>query len=146
MLFKRTALIFLMLASATLLLHNIIPHSHKHSPAGNHSHSHNAHGSVGAHHHHGNVPADNHHEGKTDLTDILSVIYHHSEGVTFLTHNVSYAIAKKLSSVSFLIPDNFYLNDFILPPLLQHFTAGFFECTFFYPCTNTLRGPPFIAI
>jgi hypothetical protein len=145
MLFKRTALFFLMFASATLLLHNIVPHSHKHSPAGHHSHIHDAHVSGGAHHH-DNVPADNPSDEETDLTNILSVIYHHSEGVTFLTHNVSYAIAKKLTSVSFLIPDNFYLNDFILPPLLQHLTPGFFECTFFYPCTNTLRGPPFIAV
>ncbi len=153
MIFRLTALFFLTLATAILLTHNVVPHSHNHLELASksyHSHGHHHEADVSgiAHQHEdANSPGEDHPDVNKDLADILSVISHYTEGITFLTdHKNSNAVSRQLSTVVFLISETFWISELIFPPLLNHAPAEFFECTPFYPCTNTLRGPPSIAL
>ncbi len=144
MLFKNTALFFLTLAAAILLLHNIVPHTHHHAEHHGKKHHTHPHAKVPghAHHHHNETTADD-----NDLADILSGIIHPADGLFFLIGNTNVILlVKQLAITAFLIPEYFSLNEFILSPLLHIPPSEFRECISFYPCTSSLRGPPSIAV
>ena len=146
---KKTALFFLTLASAILLLHNIIPHSHEHLADVPHSHFHH-HDAITpgeSHHHHENDPVENNENNEKDLADYLSIISHQSDGITFVNgHHFNIGVSKQLFSNAFIISEQFSFSEFQLPPLIHYQPVDFFECNSFHPCTNALRGPPSIAV
>jgi len=150
MIFKRTAAFFLAIASAILLLHSIIPHSHYHeNEVSFHSNDHHGDGKSKEfhHHHHSCAPDTDHNDEASDLTNLLSLIIHQSDEITFVHgHNFSNAISKQQVAIVFLISEHFYLSEFISPILLHHVPSDFPESISFHPCTNALRGPPSIGV
>lgn len=153
MIFKTTALFFLTLAAAILLLHSIVPHSHYHSEhTGNnhHSHSHHnlGHEHNGEHHHHDTkAPGDTQSEDNKSLAEILSAINHHPEGITFLADQKNYnAVSQQIAFSAIIAIQAFYFREYRYPPLIHYSPTEFFEKIKFYPCTNALRGPPSIAV
>lgn len=104
MLKKRTAILFLTLAYAILLGHNMIPHHH-----------HDSIEELTEHHN------SDHHDHDTDdnlLGHLLSHIIHSADCFTFpANHNITNTFSKQQLSFVAVLPDNFSLDEFPIPPL-----------------------------
>lgn len=130
MLKKRAAILFLTLAYAILLGHNIIPH---------HNHDHDEH--LTEHH-----DTDYHHHDNED-TDGLSHLFAHfthaPEGFSFLTnHNITNTFSKQQLSLVAVLPDNFSLDEFLIPPLLDKPPAEHLIYISPHSHPSGLRAPP----
>lgn len=91
-------------AYAILLGHNIIPHHH-------HSTEHEL-----AEHHHTHHSHDGDEEGK-DLSHLFSHFIHSAEGFIFTSSN-NITLSKLQLLLVAVLPDNFSLDEFLIPPLL----------------------------
>lgn len=100
---KRTAILFLYLAYALLLGHNIIPHHHHH-----HEHLPGHHTT----HHHHDKDADSH-----GLKHLFAFFVHAADGFTFTTTQHSQFI-KHYCGVA-ILNNNFSLDEFLIRPLLD---------------------------
>jgi len=130
MLIKRTAILFLTLAYAILLGHDIIPH----------------------HHHDNNQELTEHHqtshnhdseEDSENLSHLFSHFIHSADGFTFtISHNISNIFSKQLFSIVAALPRNFSLNEFLVPPLFYKPPAEGFIYTSPHSLSSCLRAPP----
>jgi hypothetical protein len=130
MLKKRATILFLTLAYAILLGHNIIPHHHhdtEHDLTEHHQTSHN-HDSE---------------KDSEDLSHILSHFIHSSDGFTFtVNHNISNTLSQQLFLLFAVLPDNFSVDEFIIPPLLHKPPAEHFIYISPHSLSSGLRAPP----
>lgn len=129
MLKKKTALLFLTLAYAILLGHNIIPHHHHDNPkklSENHE--------------------TDHHDHDTDndgLSHLLSHLIHSAAGYTFpATHNITNTFFKQQFSFVAVLPDNYSLDEFLIPPLLHKPPAEHLIYISPHSHPSGLRAPP----
>lgn len=131
MLKKYTAILLMTVAYAILLGHNVIPHHH---------HDHHDH-DVPEHNHH-----DQHHGDDTnreDLNHLFSHFTHSADGFNFTTsHNISNIFSKQQLSVVAVLPDNFLISKFIIPPLLYKPPAELLIYISPHSLSLGLRGPP----
>ncbi len=135
MLKKRTAILFLTLAYAILLGHNIIPHHH-------HDHDHHA----TKHHDTDHHDTDHHHDDDADndgLNHLFAHFTHAADGFSFLTnHNITNTFFKQQLSLVAVLPDNFSLDDFLIPPLLDKPPAEHLVYISPHSHPSGLRAPP----
>lgn len=130
MLKKHTAILLMFTAYTILLGHNIIPHHH-----------HNTDHDLTEHH----QTSHNHdsEEDSENLSDILSHFIHSSDGFTFTgSHNISNTISKQLLSFVAVLPCNFFLDEFLIPPLLHKPPAEHFIYISPHSLSSGLRAPP----
>lgn len=128
MLKKRLAILFVTLAYAVLLGHNIIPHHHHDSAqeiAEHHSSQHDL-------------------EGENDgLSHMLSHFVHSTDGFTFSpNHNLSSTFSKQKISFVTVLPNNFSFEEFNIPLLLLKQPSE--KLIYISPISNSnsLRAPP----
>ena len=134
MLKKYIAILFLTIAYAILLGHNIIRHHH-----------HDNNQELTAHHH-----TDHHQDDDEDSEGLSHILYHfiHSAGgFTFTNpHNISNTFSKQSLSTVAVLSDNFSLDKFLIPPLLHKPPAEHLICISPHSISPGLRAPPaFIA-
>ncbi len=130
MLKRRTAILFITLAYAILLGHNIIPHHH---------HDHDDH--LTEHH-----DTDHHHDDDTD-TDELNHLFAHfthvADGFSFLTnHNITNTFFKQQLSLVAVLPDIFSPDGFFTAPLLDKPPAEHLVYISPHSHPSGLRAPP----
>lgn len=129
MLNKKTAIFFLTVAYAILLLHNIIPHHH-----------HDNIKELTEHHHSDHHDHDTDHKG---LSHLLSHFIHSADSFTFPTnHNITNTFTKQQLSFVAVLPNNFSPDDFLIPPLLNNSYAE--QVIYISPHSHPsgLRAPP----
>jgi hypothetical protein len=130
MLKKRAAILFLTLAYAILLGHNIIPHHH---------HDHDEH--LTEHH-----DTDHHHDDNADndgLNHLFAHFTHAADGFSFTTnHNITNTFSKLQLSLVAVLPDNFALDEFLIPPLLHKPPAEHLIFISPHSLSSGLRAPP----
>lgn len=129
MLKKRTAILLLTIACATLLGHNIFPHHHDtdHDLTVNHQTS----------HHHDSE------EDSGDLNHLFSHFIHSADDITFLNnHNISNTFSKQLLSIVAVLPDYFFPDKFLIPSLLNKPPAEYFIYISPHSLSSGLRAPP----
>jgi hypothetical protein len=115
------------LAYGVVLGHNFVPHHHDHEQDHKHSHEHSS----------------NHHDDEHDdglLNHLFDDFSHDSQNYT-----VQKASANCLNFyvvISVIIPDNFSLNELLIPPLLHY--EPFYIVSISDPGSKTfgLRAPP----
>ena len=134
MLKKYTAILMMTVAYAILLGHSIIPHHH-------HDHDHD----VTEHQH-----TDHHQDNNTDSEDLnhlFSHFTHSADGFHFTTsHNLTNTFCKQQHSVVAVLPDNFHIDKFLIPPLLHKPPAEHLIYISPHSHSKGLRAPPaFIA-
>lgn len=115
-------------AYAILLGHNIIPHHH-------HTNEHDL-----AEHHqtHHNHDGD---EESRDLGHLFSHFIHSTDGFIFTgAHSIAFSKLQLLFVA--LLPDNFSLNEFLIPPLLHKQPAEHLVYISPYSHLSGLRAPP----
>lgn len=130
MLKKKTAILFLIVAYAILLAHNIIPHHHHDSAQ-----------EIAEHHH----SHPEHSEDNKGLSHLLSHFVHSADEFTFSpNHNFSNTFSKQLNIYVAVLPDNFSLDDFLIPPLLHNSFAE--QVIYISPHSHPsgLRAPPVV--
>ncbi len=124
----------LCLACLILIGHNMVPHHHHHhndSPVPHHE----AH-----HHHHGNADTGT-------LNNLFSFLYHADNEVAFtITHPVVNTFTKHLLHLVAVLPDDFFIDDFDIPPLLLMQTRENHHYFFSPPRLYGLRAPPAVII
>lgn len=134
MLKRYTALLFIGIAYTILLGHSIIPHHHH-----DNNHDLTEHHQTGHHH-----DSD---EESNDLSHLFSHFIHAADGFTAtVNYNFSSTFSKQLFLFSAVLPDNFSLYEFLIPPLLVKSPAENFNYTFLNTCTFGLRAPPAFVI
>lgn len=142
MLRKYTAIFFITIAYVIVLGHSIIPHHHQHEH--DHKHNHNQVG-IAVHHSH-----DHHHESDSktiDLGDLFSQLFHAPDDFTYKnSHSFSINFSQRLNLQVAELPDNFSLEDFDIPPLLQWTSSGMINYTSPYSHLSGMRAPPAIFI
>lgn len=129
MLKKRTAILFLTLAYAILLGHNIIPHHH-------HGHDHDVTEHQQTNHNH---PDD----GDNGMDNPYSQLIHPDDGFTFTTsHNITNTFSKQQLSLVAVLPDIILLGETFIPPLLYKRFAE--QVVYISPHSHPsgLRAPP----
>lgn len=134
MLKKYTAILMMTVAYAILLGHSIIPHHH-------HDHDHE----VTEHH-----QTNHHHDNDTDSEDfnhLFSHFTHLAGGFHFTTsHNFTNTFSKQQLSDVAVLPDNFAITKFFIPPLLHEPPAEQLIYISPHSLSSGLRAPPaFIA-
>jgi hypothetical protein len=130
MLKKRTAILLLTLAYAILLGHTLISHHH-------HDTDHDLTEHHQTNHHHNDDQED---EG---LNHLFSHFTHSADGFTFTsTHNINNTFSKQLLSFVAVLPDNFFLDEFLIPPLLRKPPAEHFIYISPHSLSSGLRAPP----
>ena len=137
MLKKYTAILCMTIAYAILLGHSIIPHHHHQD----HEHE------LTEHHHSSHPQADHHHHDNDadseDLSHLFAHFIHSTEGFVLTTNpSISSTFSKQLLSIIAVLPGNFLLSIFDIPPLLDRPPAEHLHYSFFYTCTFGLRAPP----
>jgi len=147
MLKKYTALLFLSLAYALLLGHNVIPHHHhdnENSGAEHHHHADHHH----SHHHdtdyaHSGQSHEEHNENdeKNDLSHLFSYFFHSPDGIT-LSHQNSNWYLKQVPVITAIIPDHFDFSEIFNPPLLYKPPADFLIYITPHSTVSGLRAPP----
>lgn len=130
MLKKYTTILLMFTAYAILLGHNIVPHHH------DSDHDLTEHHQTSPHHH------DDDHKDKWQ-GDFFSHFIHSTDGVTFTgSYNISNTLSKQLFSLIAVLPDNFSLDEFLIPPLLHKPPAEHFIYISPHSLSSGLRAPP----
>ena len=129
--------------------HSIIPHHHHadHHLSEYHqtNHHHNEPHQTN-HHHNEHHQANHNHNDENEnngLGDIFSLFVHPTEGIVFTTnHNVSNTFSKELFLIVAVLPDTFYFDKFLIPPLL--YKPPLEQLIYFSPhsLSSGLRAPP----
>ncbi len=134
MLKKYTAILMMFTAYAILLGHNIIPHHH-------HDHDEHLTGQHNTHHNHDDG------EDNDGLNHMFSHFTHAADGFSFTpNHNISNTFSKLQLSLVAVLPDNFALSNFDIPPLLGSPPAEHLIYISPHSHSSGLRAPPaFIA-
>lgn len=128
MLKNNAAIFFISLAYAILLGHNIIPHHHHDSAQ------------EIAEHHNSN---HNHEEESNVLSHMLSHFIHSADGFTYpVNHNISNTFSKQQLSFVAVLPDNFTLDEFLIPSFRFKPTAEHLFCISPHSHPSGLRAPP----
>lgn len=132
MIWKRyTAILFLFVAYAILLGHNLIPHHH-------HDHD-----STAKHHSHGHHDNGNDENKSDDLNHILTHFMHSAEGFSFLiSHNIPNTLLKQHIPLVAVLPYNFSIDELQVPHLRDKPPAVYlvYISPHFHP--SGLRAPP----
>ncbi len=127
---KQATIIFLTIAYALLLGHNIIPHHH-------HNNEHDLAEHHQTHHQHHGEEHDN------DLGHMFTHSIHPDDDFTISpNHNIGKLFSIKLISVVAVLSNKFSFEDFDIPPLLINPYAA--QAIYFSPHSLlvALRGPP----
>ena len=137
MLKKYTAILMMTVAYAILLGHSIIPHHHHDSEHDLIEHHHSDYQHTDHNHHN---DADN-----KDLSHLFAHFVHSADGFIFTTsHNFTNTFCKQQLSVLAVLPDNFLIDKFFIPPLLHKPPAEHFVYTSPHSHSKGLRAPPAI--
>ncbi len=131
MLKKRAAIFLMTIAYAILLGHSIVPHHHHHE-TNQHLKKHHT-----DHHQH----AD--HSDSDDLKNLFANFLHDADGFSFTSsHIISSNFSKQQLTFIYTLPENFILDEFHIPPLLEkpHLETAIYIAPFFD--SSGLRAPP----
>ena len=130
MLKKYTAILMMFTAYAILIGHSIVPHHHhdnEHHLTEHHDTEHHNHD-------------DHEDEG---LGNIFSHFIHPDDSFTFTaSHSISNTFSKQLFSFVAVLPDNFALDEFHIPPLLHKPPEEHLICISPHSLSSGLRAPP----
>lgn len=133
---KNTVVLFLILAYAILLGHNIIPHHHYHADHDLTEHHHTD--------HHDDSDGD---EDSDDFNHLFSHFIHSADGFTIANnHKRTNTFAKQWILIVAVLPNNFSFGSYTIPPLLDKPPARHLSYISPHSLSSDLRAPPaFIA-
>jgi hypothetical protein len=123
---KYISLSLAMVAYAILMGHSIIPHHH-HDDLQDLKEHHQTN-----HHHDEN-------EDNKDLSHIFSHFIHSADGFTLI---IKHSNSKVFIPLVAVLPNNFSVDEILIPPLLYESRTEFLDCLFSIACTFGLRAPP----
>ena len=130
MLKKYTAILMMTIAYAILLGHSIIPHHHHDSKHDLIDHQYTDHD------HHNDADSE-------DLSHLFAHFAHSADGFIFTTaHSITNTFCKQQLSGAALLPDNFHIDKFLIPPLLHKPPAEHLIYISPHSHSKGLRAPP----